>query len=83
MPGSLPGTRSTRAGPDPFRGPAGDHLVAERVVAERGDVIDADAEAGEIDGGVERIAAIAAREQAAVGLLQLDHAFADAGYLAS
>src|SRR6185369_5039670 len=33
-------------------------------------------------GGVERIPAIAAREQASVSLLELDHALADAGYLA-
>src|SRR6185295_3129863 len=53
--------------------------------AERGDIVDADTEPGEIDGGVERVTAIAARKQAglgSLGLLQLDHAFADAGYLA-
>src|SRR6185312_14557797 len=40
---------------------------------------------GEIDGGVERVATIAARKQAGLGsfgLLQLNHALADAGYLA-
>jgi hypothetical protein len=46
--------------PYPLRRPTGDHLVAEAIVAERGDVVGAGAEAGEIDGGIERIAAIAA-----------------------
>jgi hypothetical protein len=32
-------------------------LIADGIVAKRGDVIDVDAEAREIDGGIERIAA--------------------------
>src|SRR6185437_3622781 len=65
---------------DAFGLPARDHLVAQGIVAERGDVIDGDAKARQIDRRVERVAAKAARIEAGAGLLQLDHALADAGY---
>src|ERR1700760_2318149 len=67
-------------GPDALGHPSRDHLGAQGIVAERGDIVHGDAEAREIDRRVERIAAGAARIQAAARLLQLDHAFADAGY---
>jgi hypothetical protein len=65
---------------DALGSPARDHLVAHGVVAERGDIVDVDAKPGKIDRRVQGIAAVAPRVQAALGLLQLDHALADAGH---
>jgi hypothetical protein len=69
------------AGADALRGPAREHLVAHGIVTEGCDVVDLEAETGEIDRGVQRVTAEAARIKPALGLLQLDHAFADAGHL--
>src|SRR5262249_47230481 len=68
------------ASADAFGLPARDHLVAQGVVAKRGDVIGFDAETCEIDRRVQRVTAKAARVEAARRRPQLDHAFADAGY---
>ena len=68
---------------DALRAPGRQHLLAPGIVAQRGEVVDGNAEAGEIDGGVQRVAAIAARQQPARRLRQLDHALAnrsDAGH---
>ena len=67
------------ADPDLLRLPAGDHLVAPRIVAQRRDVIDRHAEPGEVDRRVERVAAPPAREPPVRGFAQLDHTLADAG----
>ncbi len=65
---------------DAFGFPAGDHFVAPGVVSERRDEIDGDAQTSHIQRGIERIAAIAAREPAIRLLAEFDHAFADASY---
>jgi len=61
--------------------PTREHLLAHGVVTERRYVIDIGAEPGKIVRGVQRIAAIAPRIQTALGLLEFDHALADAGHL--
>ena len=62
---------------DALGAPGRQHLVAPGVVAQRGHVVDGDAEAGKVDGGVQRVAAIAARQQTGGCLRQLDHALSD------
>ena len=64
-------------GADAFGLPGREHLLAPGVVAERGDVIHRYAEAGEIDGRVQGVAAEAAAEQRLGQFAQFHHAFAD------
>jgi hypothetical protein len=76
-PRQAPFESNYRASADTLGCPRGQHLLAPRVVAERGEVVDGYAKTGEVNRRIERVAAEAPRH-AAVGVLrELDHAFAD------
>src|SRR3954470_1181250 len=75
---------------DALRSPGRDHLIAQGIVAKRGEIIDLDLEPREVHGRVESVAAESTRVEApalpagmsgglsTLGLPELDHAFADA-----
>ena len=69
------------AGVDAVGLPARFHATAERVVAERGEVVDANGigrgDAGEVGGGVEAVAAIGLAHGTERLAVQLNHTFAD------
>ena len=58
MPGNLPLSRDA-AGSDALLDPSRDHLVAQGIVTQRADVVDRDTKAGQVDGCIQRIAAVA------------------------
>ncbi len=78
--GQVVGEQADQRGINPFRLPGGDHVVAEHVNAQRGGVANLDvliaAQPGQIDGGVQSIAAKALLHRAENLAAQLDHAFA-------
>ena len=69
------------AGIDAVRFPAHAHFAAERVGAERADVVHTQGVtggvAGEVGGGVQGVAAVGLLHGAEGGAVQFDHAFAD------
>src|SRR6185312_16503927 len=78
-----PGKAGNEIGADALLPPGIDHSLTVEVVAEGGDVVDADAgvAAGtrQIDRGVEGVAAEADLQGLGVSVAQLDHALADGG----
>jgi hypothetical protein len=81
--GQASGYSHDEARPHAFRFPGAHHFLAPGIVAECSNVVYKYAEARQIYGRVQCVAAIAARQQPAGGLRQLDHALAegrDAGH---
>ena len=76
-PRQAPGHAHDEACPHAFRLPGAHHLLAPGIVAERRDVVHGHAKTRQVYGRVQGVAAIAARQQRARGLRQLDHALAD------